>query len=339
MIFLLTGVSRTPPSNTKEGNASADFLIGVENEQTCQLAWIKTEALHVFVQLIRSFDGTEECFIPACPVALSELERGLHACGLDGVATNLLERRKDGYCRLRKPIPVRPDPTLSKCQGVGGLGANFPPTIPVHPADTEDYLNRIVAQMTRQGCNKREIGFVVVQHSYFEQTLRKAARWVRIRSRFNKDVHFEADVFQESWMRRAKWFSDGRPWTFNPAQGSFVPWLKQVLWSQAKRVRDEFAMGRLQLVEDLAKFAANSDGSVLDDLAEEEECHVLAQLTTLCQQLSPEHQDVLQMRMVENNSYKEIASKLKTTAGAARVRYHRAVRALRALINPKEVKG
>jgi RNA polymerase sigma factor (sigma-70 family) len=130
-----------------------------------------------------------------------------------------------------------------------------------------------------------------------------------------------AETFAQVWLSRAR-FEDR-------ANGSAAPWLfaiaRNVLVTSVRRNRlERFARERLGLLE-ARRLEPEPGGRWLEGLDE-----ALAAL-------SDGEIEALQLRIVDELSYDELGRRTGTTAGAARVRVHRGLAALRQrLLNPKE---
>jgi RNA polymerase sigma-70 factor, ECF subfamily len=133
-----------------------------------------------------------------------------------------------------------------------------------------------------------------------------------------------AETFAQAWLSRAR-FED-------LADGSAAPWLyaiaRHVLVSSVRRNRlERTARERLGLLAELDRpqVAPEPSETWLDGLDE------------ALLDLSPDERDALHLRVVDELSYDEVGRAAGTTPGAARVRVHRGLAALRQrLLNPKE---
>ncbi|MFL5945225.1 MAG: RNA polymerase sigma factor [Gaiellaceae bacterium] len=130
-----------------------------------------------------------------------------------------------------------------------------------------------------------------------------------------------AETFAQAWLSRSR-FQDR-------ANGSAAPWLfaiaRNVLVTSVRRNRlERVARERLGLLE--ARWREP-----------EPDNRWLAGLDEALAALSDGELEALQLRIVEELSYDELGRRTGTTAGAARVRVHRGLVALRQrLLNPKE---
>jgi RNA polymerase sigma-70 factor (ECF subfamily) len=134
-----------------------------------------------------------------------------------------------------------------------------------------------------------------------------------------------AETFAQAWLVRERFRDE--------AGGSALPWLLGIarnvlLMSVRRRVMEQRACERLGLRERL-------DGP---PAAVEPVEAWLDGLDDLLDGLPPAHADALRLRIVEDQDYAGVAAALGTTEQAARVRVHRALKALRARIaEPKEL--
>lgn len=132
-----------------------------------------------------------------------------------------------------------------------------------------------------------------------------------------------AETFAQAWLSRGR-FRD-------LAGGSAGPWLYAIarhvlIASVRKRELERTASDRLGVLLEVDRTAAAEPDPVwLEGLAE-----ALAAL-------DPELRRTLELRLVDELGYGEVAAATGTTPGAARVRVHRGLRALRArLLQTKE---
>jgi RNA polymerase sigma factor (sigma-70 family) len=134
-----------------------------------------------------------------------------------------------------------------------------------------------------------------------------------------------AETFAQAWLVRGRFRDE--------AGGSALPWLlgiaRNVLLQSVRRRRlEQRACERLGLRERL-------DGPPA--LAEPDESW-LTGLDELLDELPAGHREALRLRVLEDQDYAGVAMALGTTPQAARVRVHRALRALRIrLTDPKEL--
>jgi RNA polymerase sigma-70 factor, ECF subfamily len=130
-----------------------------------------------------------------------------------------------------------------------------------------------------------------------------------------------SETFARVWLSRSRF--DDR------ANGSAAPWLfaiaRNVLVTSVRRKRlERFARERLDLLEERPA-------------EPEPEERWLEGLDEALAELSDGELEALQLRIVEELSYEELGRRTGTTAGAARVRVHRGLTALRQrLLKPKE---
>jgi RNA polymerase sigma factor (sigma-70 family) len=133
-----------------------------------------------------------------------------------------------------------------------------------------------------------------------------------------------AETFAQAWLSRAR-FED-------LADGSAAPWLyaiaRNVLVSSVRRNQlERSARERLGVLAELDR----------PQVAPEPSETWLAGLDEALLDLSPDERDALHLRVVAELSYDEVGRAAGTTPGAARVRVHRGLAALRQrLLNPKE---
>jgi RNA polymerase sigma-70 factor (ECF subfamily) len=132
-----------------------------------------------------------------------------------------------------------------------------------------------------------------------------------------------AETFAESWRSRRR-FRDR-------AGGSAGPWLfaiaRHVLSASVRRgVLERVACERLGVLERLDREpgAVEPDGAWLDGLDE------------AFAELPDEQQQAIELRVLDDLAYADVATSLGTTPQAARVRVHRGLAALRTrLVNPE----
>jgi RNA polymerase sigma-70 factor (ECF subfamily) len=134
-----------------------------------------------------------------------------------------------------------------------------------------------------------------------------------------------AETFAQAWLVRGRFRDE--------AGGSALPWLLGIarnvlLTSVRRRALERRACERLGLRErlDAAPAAVEPTEAWLDGLDD------------LLGDLPPAHAEALRLRIVEDHDYAGVAAVLGTTEQAARVRVHRALKALRArMTEPKEL--
>lgn len=130
-----------------------------------------------------------------------------------------------------------------------------------------------------------------------------------------------AETFAQAWLSRSR-FEDR-------ANGSAAPWLfaiaRHVLVASVRRNRlERSARERLGLLSE-TRVDQEPDGRWLDGLDE------------ALQALSDGELEALRLRVIDELPYDELGRRTGMTAGAARVRVHRGLAALRQrLLNPKE---
>jgi RNA polymerase sigma-70 factor (ECF subfamily) len=133
-----------------------------------------------------------------------------------------------------------------------------------------------------------------------------------------------AETFAQAWLSRAR-FED-------LADGSAAPWLyaiaRHVLVSSVRRNQlERTARERLGVLAQLDRPQVVSEPSET----------WLEALDEALLELSPHERDAVRLRVVDELSYAEVGHVAGTTPGAARVRVHRGLAALRQrLLNPKE---
>ena len=132
-----------------------------------------------------------------------------------------------------------------------------------------------------------------------------------------------AETFAQAWVSRGR-FRD-------LAGGSAAPWLyaiaRHVLVASVRRGRlEQTARDRLGvlLAVDRRDAAAEPEPAWLDGL------------DSALDELDPAVRRVLELRVVDDLDYREVAAAAGTTPGAARVRVHRGLRALRSRLQTKE---
>jgi RNA polymerase sigma factor (sigma-70 family) len=165
-------------------------------------------------------------------------------------------------------------------------------------------------------------------HAFRELYERYAERIHRFQFGRTRDhdaaLDLTAETFAQAWLSRAR-FEDR-------ASGSAAPWLyaiaRHVLVASVRRSRlEQSARERLGLLAalDRPQVAAEPSEGWLEGLDD-----ALLELT-------PEKRNAVQLHVVGELSYDEVGRVAGTTPGAARVRVHRGLAALRErLLNPKE---
>jgi RNA polymerase sigma-70 factor (ECF subfamily) len=135
-------------------------------------------------------------------------------------------------------------------------------------------------------------------------------------------LDLSAETFAQAWLSRGR-FRD-------LAGGSAGPWLYAIarhvlVASVRKRRLEQSACERLGVLAGAAGAATEPSDEWLEGLDE-----ALAEL-------APEVRDAIELRVVHDLSYDDVAQSLGTTPGAARVRVYRGLTALRdRLLKPKE---
>jgi RNA polymerase sigma factor (sigma-70 family) len=146
----------------------------------------------------------------------------------------------------------------------------------------------------------------------------------------SRDADVARDLTAETFAQA--WFSRGR--FRDEAGGSAAPWLfgiaRHVVSASVRRGRlERGAFERLGLRDrlDCEPATAEPDETWLDGLDD------------AIGQLSPEQRAALRLRFGRDLAYDELAVALDSTPGAARVRVHRGLAALRTLLTNKETTG
>jgi RNA polymerase sigma-70 factor, ECF subfamily len=145
------------------------------------------------------------------------------------------------------------------------------------------------------------------------------------RTRDREAAHdLTAETFAQAWLSRAR-FRD-------LAGGSAAPWLYGIarnllVASVRSRRLEQSARDRLGVLGDVDRAEAAPEPTEL----------WLEGLDEALAELAPELKQAIGLRLVHDLSYAELADAVGTTPGAARVRVHRGLAALRArLLKPKE---
>lgn len=136
-------------------------------------------------------------------------------------------------------------------------------------------------------------------------------------ARLTGDRAMAEDLVQEVFLRvlraRARYHGDG----------SFMAWLFRI-------ARNLAAGHRASRRDTLSLEDAGDAGAVeLDPIGAMDTAEDLARLERALVALAPQHREVLLLRGVEDLSHREVGEVLGCTEGAARVRVHRALTALR----------
>lgn len=112
------------------------------------------------------------------------------------------------------------------------------------------------------------------------------------------------------------------------AESSLRTWLFTIARNLLRdRVRSRRAQRELVPIQE--DHAATSHDALDGAVAEETEARMQAAVA----RLSPMQRNVFTLRVVEGLSYKEIATVLESTEGAARVHYHNAMRAIKEFLH------
>ncbi len=161
--------------------------------------------------------------------------------------------------------------------------------------------------------------------AFCELYARYAAAIYRYHCRCSRDpdaAHdLTAETFAQAWVARRR-FRD-------LADGSAAPWLygiarNIVLMSVRRRQIERAGLARLGMLGEPAAVAAGD--------CEPDEAW-LEQLESALEELPRAQRDAIQLRFERDLSYAGVAAALRTSPGAARVRVHRALSALRARLN------
>jgi RNA polymerase sigma factor (sigma-70 family) len=147
-------------------------------------------------------------------------------------------------------------------------------------------------------------------------------RWLRAESR-SGDVAADllAETFAQAWAGRASVRLGGDesawPWLFGIARNL----LRQ--WRRRGRVEER---ARRRLGMQLGPYATEpyADTTAMPDP------EIARAVTEALERLPPSQRDALQLRVVEELEYPEIARRLAVSQGSARIRVHRALASLRA---------
>lgn len=137
------------------------------------------------------------------------------------------------------------------------------------------------------------------------------------------DPHVSADLvaetFAAAWLRRH---------TYRAGEGAPMPWLfgiaKRELGRYRRRRRIEFrAVKRLGVqVPELGNDSVERIEEMVDAIA------FRAELVDALRRLSASERDAVQLRVIDDRSFKEVGERLGCSEGAARVRVHRALKKL-----------
>jgi RNA polymerase sigma factor (sigma-70 family) len=130
-----------------------------------------------------------------------------------------------------------------------------------------------------------------------------------------------AETFAEAWLSRDRFRDRGEgaaPWLFGIARNILASSIRQAVIERRARRK----VG-LEAADDVA--APRSDWLAGFD----------ADLAEALNGLSQPQRDVIEMRVVDGRPYDEVARTLQITPGAARVRNHRGLAALRASLGPR----
>jgi RNA polymerase sigma-70 factor (ECF subfamily) len=156
----------------------------------------------------------------------------------------------------------------------------------------------------------------------YERYAARIHRFHLSRTRVAEAAHLTAETFARAWLGRGRFRDE--------AGGSAAPWLfgiaRFVLLESVRKGRlEQGACERLGMLETLERPEMEPDPHWADEL------------DAALNELPEDQRDALQLRVVDDLDYSAVAEALGTTAGAARVRVHRALSALRGrLTNPKE---
>ncbi|MDH3730323.1 MAG: RNA polymerase sigma factor [Acidimicrobiia bacterium] len=137
------------------------------------------------------------------------------------------------------------------------------------------------------------------------------------------DPHVSADLVAETFA--AAWLRRG---TYRGRDGSPVPWLfgiaKRELGRYRRRRKIEFrAVRRLGIqVPQLGNDSVERIEQMVDARA------FRGELVAALKRLSASERDAVQLRVIDDRSFREVGERLGCSEGAARVRVHRALRKL-----------
>ena len=129
-------------------------------------------------------------------------------------------------------------------------------------------------------------------------------------------VELTAETFAQAWLSRDRYTDTG--------EGTIAPWLfgiaRHVLASSVRQhALERTARDRLML--EFGPSAVTIDGSWLDGLDDD--------LTAALAELPDGQRRAIELRVVADHAYAEVGRRLDITPGAARVRVHRGLDALR----------
>jgi RNA polymerase sigma-70 factor (ECF subfamily) len=131
-----------------------------------------------------------------------------------------------------------------------------------------------------------------------------------------------AEAFAEAWLSRERFTDRGEgaaPWLFGIARNVLASSIRQV--SIERRARRKVGLDAADDVpEPRAEWLAGFD----------------ADLAIALRELPERQRSVIEMRVLEGRSYDEVARTLEISPGAARVRAHRGLAALRLSLGPRE---
>ena len=130
------------------------------------------------------------------------------------------------------------------------------------------------------------------------------------------------EVFMSAWQNIGSYKSKGFP---------FSSWLYQIA---RNRVIDHYRTKKFHTdIESVEGEVAGLEAKIEIDL---ENSLSLEVVKAMLQKLTPEQQDVILMRFMEERTHKEIAAAMKKSEGSVRLMQHRAVNTLKRLINGKK---
>ncbi len=137
------------------------------------------------------------------------------------------------------------------------------------------------------------------------------------------DPHVSADLVAETFA--AAWLRRG---SYRAGHGTPVAWLfgiaKRELGRYRRRRRIEF-----RAVKRLGVQIPQLGNDSLERIEEMVDAHAFrAELVAALKQLSAFERDAVQLRVIDDRSFKEVGERLGCSEGAARVRVHRALRKL-----------
>lgn len=154
----------------------------------------------------------------------------------------------------------------------------------------------------------------------YEAYLAQIYRYIYFRVRNHKDVEdLTEQVFIKAWRAIGNYQIQGTP---------FLAWLYRI----AHNVVVDFHRGnKVEIVDIDTQYDLPAVG--LDPEAQLIKKNTLERVATAIQALSPSHQQVLTLRLLLGLSHNETADIMERSAGAVRVMQHRALQALRKMLD------